>query len=253
VNLKLSNISEKIIRSRYSEIIISRNSQFFQRLANQNTNMNSFKQEILSILESFLQSISDDLNIIASQKLKLALPFIPPSFLKSFLKEMTSIFQQETSLLEFDGKVVIIGDIQGHYLDLSRIMKTFQLPVHHKYLFLGNLVGKCGSSFEAIFIIFVLKYLYPDSVYIIRGNHEFQSFCSSCVFLSEIRQKYQDAQIFMDFMEVFSYFPFAAIIQNKYLCIHGGLSQDFTSVDQIRSIQKPISDYNEYSFLPGML
>jgi protein phosphatase len=45
----------------------------------------------------------------------------------------------------------------------------------------------------------------------------------------------------------------AAIIQPKYLCIHGGLSQDFTSIDQIKSIQRPISDYNEYPFLLGIL
>jgi hypothetical protein len=55
---------------------------------------------------------------------------------------MKHIFQQEPPLLEFDGEVVVIGDIPRHYLDLCRILKTFQLPINHKYLFLGDLVDR---------------------------------------------------------------------------------------------------------------
>jgi diadenosine tetraphosphatase ApaH/serine/threonine PP2A family protein phosphatase len=55
----------------------------------------------------------------------------------------------------------------------------------------------------------------------------------------------------MKLMEVFSYLPFGAIIQNNILCIHGGLSQEFTSIDQIRLIEKPVQNYDDYPILPG--
>jgi protein phosphatase len=166
---------------------------------------------------------------------------------------MKSIFSQEPSLLEFDGEIIVVGDIHGYYLDLCRILKTFQLPVHHKYLFLGDLVDRGEFSFETVFIIFILKYLYPKSVYIIRGNHEFQSVCSNSRFLSELKKIYKSTKIFLDFMGVFAYLPLGTIIQNKFICIHGGLSQDFVSPEQIKSLERPISDYDEYPFLSGIV
>ena len=33
--------------------------------------------------------------------------------------------------------------------------------------------------------------------------------------------------------------PVAALIEDKILCMHGGLSKDMTSLDQIKSIQRP--------------
>jgi protein phosphatase len=208
---------------------------------------------VILLFDNFIHSISIDLNLIASNELKLTFPFIPPSFLIPFLEEMKNIFQQEPSLLEFDGEVIVIGDLHGHYLDLCRILKTFQLPIKHKYLFLGDLVDRGESSFETIFIIFLLKYLYRDTVYIIRGNHEFQSVCSSCGFLSNIRQIYNCTSIFVNFLDTFSYLPFAAIVQSKYFCLHGGLSKNFHSTDQIKSIEKPINQYDNPAFISGIV
>jgi protein phosphatase len=209
--------------------------------------------ESSNYLDNFLQSISVDLNSVASYKYPISLPQVPISFLMPFLNEMIEIFKQEPSLLDLDGEIVVIGDLHGHYLDFCRILKTFQLPINHKYLFLGDLVDKGDFSFEIIFIIFTLKYLYPDSVYLVRGNHEFEAICSSSGFLSEIIQLYKNKRIYSKFMDIFSYLPLGALVQRRILCIHGGICEEFTSVNQIRLIEKPVHHYDEYPFLIGIV
>jgi protein phosphatase len=102
-------------------------------------------------------------------------------------------------------------------------------------------------------MVFILKYLYPNSVYLLRGNHEFQSICSTSGFLTEIQTLFKNVKIFKNFLDVFSYLPFGALIQNKILCIHGGLSSEFKSIQQIKSIQKPALRYEKHHFLPGIV
>ena len=43
-------------------------------------------------------------------------------------------------------------------------------------------------------------------------------------FLDEIIRKYGNSNPWTYFMEVFDLLPLAAIIENKVLCVHGGLS-----------------------------
>ena len=39
-------------------------------------------------------------------------------------------------------------------------------------------------------------------------------------------------------MEVFEYLGLAAMVDNKYICMHGGLSADINSVHDMRSIDR---------------
>ncbi len=54
------------------------------------------------------------------------------------------------------------------------------------------------------------------------------------------------------FVDVFNSLPIAAIVANKIFCVHGGLSPSLSSMDEIRSIQRP-SDVPDYGLLNDLL
>jgi protein phosphatase len=207
--------------------------------------MCTLHQKASLIFEKFLELSSVNLKLVTEGEITLTLPLIPVSFLFPFLKEMKTIFTKESTLLELDGSFVIVGDLHGHILDLFRIFKIFQSPQNFRYLFLGDFVDRGEFSFETIIFIFLLKYLYPTSVYILRGNHEFESVCSEYGFLNDVQSLYPNSNIFELFIAIFDYLPLAAILQQNIFCIHGGICPEFVSVDQIKSIRKPLHDFDD--------
>lgn len=57
----------------------------------------------------------------------------------------------------------------------------------------------------------------------LRGNHESRTMCTSYGFMQECFEKY-DQEIYDKIMEVFDCLPIAAVINGKFLCVHGGIS-----------------------------
>ena len=57
-------------------------------------------------------------------------------------------------------------------------------------------------------------------------------------FYDECRRRYS-VRLWKLFSECFNCLPVAAIIDDKILCMHGGLSPDLHSVDQLRKIVRP--------------
>jgi serine/threonine-protein phosphatase 6 catalytic subunit len=54
----------------------------------------------------------------------------------------------------------------------------------------------------------------------------------------ECFRKYGSANAWKYCVEAFDYLPIAAIIDGSVLCLHGGLSPDLTTVDQIRTLER---------------
>jgi diadenosine tetraphosphatase ApaH/serine/threonine PP2A family protein phosphatase len=51
-------------------------------------------------------------------------------------------------------------------------------------------------------------------------------------------QKYGNANAWKFVTDVFDYLSIAAIINNRVLCIHGGMSPEIRTIDQIRTIDR---------------
>lgn len=71
-----------------------------------------------------------------------------------------------------------------------------------------------------------------------RGNHEDANICREYGFFFECAALF-NASIFNLFCDVFNCMPVAAIVEGKIFCVHGGLSPDLYSMEQIKSIERP--------------
>lgn len=160
------------------------------------------------------------------------------------LNSVQEILISESSLLELHASITLVGDTHGQLHDLLRIFDKCGYPPTRKYLFLGDYVDRGFRSIETIILLFCYKILYPDKIFLIRGNHETPSVNTRCGFKSEIHRYYKENcfEIWSRFNEVFNLLSISALIDDKIFCIHGGISHHLTNFQEIRDIQKPIDE-----------
>ncbi|KAM3331945.1 hypothetical protein ACQJBY_027673 [Aegilops geniculata] len=79
---------------------------------------------------------------------------------------------------------------------------------------------------------------YPAHITLLRGNHESRQLTQVYGFYDECQRKYGNANAWRYCTDVFDYLTLSAIINGTVLCVHGGLSPDVRTVDQIRTIDR---------------
>jgi len=87
-------------------------------------------------------------------------------------------------------------------------------------------------------LLLCLKLRYPQRITLLRGNHESRPITEVYGFYGECVQKYGNANPWKCFTDMFDYMTVAALIDDRYFCVHGGLSQHISSLDQIRVLDR---------------
>jgi len=141
-------------------------------------------------------------------------------------------------LLELSAPIKIVGDTHGQFYDLLRIFEYGGFPPEANYLFLGDYVDRGKQSIEVAVCVLAYKIKYPENFFCIRGNHECASINRIYGFYDECKRRYS-IKLWKTFTDVFNCLPAAAIVDDKVFCVHGGLSPELTSVDQIARIVRP--------------
>jgi len=150
-------------------------------------------------------------------------------------------------LVELDAPINICGDIHGQFLDLLRIFQYGDRPPDANYLFLGDYVDRGKHSLECCALLFLFKIRYPENFFILRGNHECPGVNRIYGFYDECKRRYDDQakgilrgiKLWKMFTDVFNCLPVCALVADKILCMHGGLSPDLDSLEKIRNIERP--------------
>eukprot|EP00361_Fabrea_salina_P000238 CAMPEP_0202427736 /NCGR_PEP_ID=MMETSP1345-20130828/1894_1 /ASSEMBLY_ACC=CAM_ASM_000843 /TAXON_ID=342563 /ORGANISM="Fabrea Fabrea salina" /LENGTH=328 /DNA_ID=CAMNT_0049038523 /DNA_START=980 /DNA_END=1966 /DNA_ORIENTATION=- len=148
------------------------------------------------------------------------------------------IFMQQPILLELEAPLRICGDIHGQYYDLLRLFEYGGFPPESNYLFLGDYVDRGKQSLETICLLLAFKIKYPDKFYLLRGNHECSAINRIYGFYDECKRRY-NIKLWKTFTDCFNCLPVAALVEEKIFCMHGGLSPELSTMDQIRRIMRP--------------
>ena len=148
------------------------------------------------------------------------------------------IFMEQPVLLEISSPLNVCGDTHGQFSDLLRLFDFGGTPPKTNYLFMGDYVDRGKNSIETICLLLAYKIKYKDNFFLLRGNHESDNINRVYGFYDACKRRY-NLKIWKNFSDCFNCLPVSALIDDKILCMHGGLSPDLTSLDQIRKIVRP--------------
>ncbi|ELQ74999.1 Serine/threonine specific protein phosphatase PP1, catalytic subunit [Trachipleistophora hominis] len=156
-----------------------------------------------------------------------------------FLCEKTKeIHLSQPMLLHIKAPIKICGDIHGQYRDLLKLFDFGGFPPDNNYLFLGDYVDRGKQSLETICLLFAYKIKYPQNIFLLRGNHECASINKIYGFFDECKRRHS-IRIWKNFTDSFNCLPISAIVGERILCMHGGISPELKNLDQIRKIKRP--------------
>jgi len=173
-------------------------------------------------------------------------------------EECQKVLEEQPMVLRVDAPIKVFGDIHGQYQDLMRFFDLWNCPSENgdiecfDYLFLGDYVDRGSHSLETICLLMALKVKYPDKIHLLRGNHEDKWINNAFGFAEECSHRLgedpaEPDSVFNKINDLFDWLPLAAVIEEKIVCLHGGIGSTLVNIDQIDLIQRPLEVIHEVS------
>lgn len=131
----------------------------------------------------------------------------------------------------------IISDLHANIKSLKKILEITQFEEKIRngeeisLIFLGDYIDKGDNNLLLLYVVFYLKLLYPDNIFILRGNHEtiyfFGRFMS---FRKEVKKTFKKnaGKILDSFYKTFDYLPIIAVSKKGIVAMHGGPPKSMT-------------------------
>ncbi|MHA1775216.1 MAG: hypothetical protein DRO88_03680 [Promethearchaeia archaeon] len=180
---------------------------------------NNFKDEPVDLLENY-----ENLFLMAMKTLEYR--YSTQQYAKIIRDLMTP-----------DYTYYFVGDTHGSfddtYLIIDYFIKVFQVNPKVKIVWIGDMVDRNPYDLQNLAFILSFWILFPDNVFILRGNHEDSSVCSRYGFSQHLYEKAQSREKFESIWKLitnfFSKLPLGLIFQSgnkKGLVFHGGIPFD---------------------------
>uniref|UniRef100_A0A8R1HJ86 SER_THR_PHOSPHATASE domain-containing protein n=1 Tax=Caenorhabditis japonica TaxID=281687 RepID=A0A8R1HJ86_CAEJA len=153
-------------------------------------------------------------------------------------------FASQNSLMRITEEqlpICVVGDLHGHLSNLRDLFSINGPPGVSRYVFLGDYVDRGRQGLETAMLLFAYHCLHPDHLFLCRGNHEDYNTTLTYGFYDECRLKEpkKGDLVWLHVINAFNHLPFAALLFDKVLCMHGGISPHITKLDDIDCIARP--------------
>lgn len=148
------------------------------------------------------------------------------------------ILELEDNVQPVNSPVTLVGDIHGQWYDLIELFRIGGDLPHTNYVFLGDYVDRGYHSIETVSLIMSLKVRFPERIHILRGNHESRQITQVYGFYDQCFKQYGSPNVWKYFTDLFDYLPLSIVVDNKIFCVHGGLSPQLNSLDDVRQLDR---------------
>ena len=204
----------------------------------------SSSNSLVQIIKETPEEINERLDKLIN-KLLLAKEYKPNTEIDLLEEEIKwviiksyEIIKNQPVFIELNSPINICGDVHGQFYDLLRLFNYGGEPPKANYLFLGDYVDRGKNSLETIVLLLCYKIKYPENFFMLRGNHESDNINKTYGFYDECKRRF-NVKLWKKFNDLFNIFPITAIIKDKILCMHGGLSPNLLNFDLLKKIVRP--------------
>ena len=150
--------------------------------------------------------------------------------------------------LEPLGEALVIGDLHGDLesliiiLQTSRFVEKMEKTKEATLIFLGDYGDRGDKSAEIYYAILKLKLAFPGQVVLLRGNHEapkdLLGYPHDLPFQFQNRFGEDWKMAYEKTRALFAYLYNAVFVEDRYLMVHGGVSPQIRSLQDIAQAQE---------------
>ena len=165
------------------------------------------------INDEWIKGLIERMKDMDNKKLSTS-KYIDKVYLLQMLLKVKTIFEsQKEALIDINipegEKFTVVGDLHGQFYDLLHIFEINGYPSEkNAYLFNGDYVDRGVFSLEVVTTLIAYKILYPNHLFMARGNHESVNLNQMYGFKNEVIDKYgKDDRMYECFTEFFKSLP----------------------------------------------